>query len=61
MIRTQVTDYALTVAYQTMVKSLQERIGKTDIRDTKQLTHDFRQLYATEAKLFLLESRSDQA
>lgn len=61
MIRTQTTDYALIVAYQTMVESLKKRIGKTDIHDTKQLTHDFRQLYATEFKLFQLEIRSDQA
>ncbi|HBF75538.1 MAG TPA: hypothetical protein DDW71_09815 [Lactobacillus sp.] len=61
MIRTRTTDYALIIAYQTMVKSLKERISKTKLNDIEQLTHDFRQLYATEAKLFLLESRSDQA
>lgn len=61
MIRTQTTDYELIVAYQMLIKGLKERITKTATSDVKQLTHDFRQLYATEAKLFQLEIRSDQA
>lgn len=61
MIRTQTTDYELIVAYQTLIEGLKKRISKTGVDDIKQLSHDFLQLYATEMKLFQLQTRSDQA